>query len=524
MTEPMSGETVQKTAETTALGARTKWVWWVVALFVLGVGFLLRDGYYHGPYGHPDEAITVEVVGHMRQSGDWDTNWAKAPKLESGLRYDQYNFSSHIYATFWFYRLVKVLPGLNGWRSADAGFWVYRFFSVLLATVAVWQTLRLGTRAGGWGVGVVAAAFAAVAPLLVQDAHYSRPEAFVTALMLAAVALCWPGKELRVLPVVAGGLVIGLLVACKISMLLIAWLPLATVWFAQEAERGKRWMVGGGAMLAIVAGFVIGVPGAVVHPEVFVSGIKHLMEQYAGVHPPHSHVKGGPVADMMWRYFAGTLGWPVMVAGVAGFVVLIWRRRWMELVMLGGPVVLFAGYFATRAVFFERNLSHVLPLFLIVAAMGAVAVAEWVGQKAQSPKWVVVSAVAVLLAMHAAMVSAPLVAIEFSGEGTRRHTAYETALRAEHPGTVWKESLLVNEGPLSELTEHFKASQEPVLMRVSDYNDEWTAFNLGLLANRFDAKPVGEFSGSLSSQPTSTLLTYLRPRERYFLVTGLKKK
>ena len=164
--------------------------WWAPALLVV-LGFFLRAGYYNEAYGHPDETITFEVVNQMRRSGDWDTNWAKA-KLEPTLRYDQYNFSSHHYATYFFYRAVKLVPGLSAWRSLDNGFWVYRFFAVLLATAAVWQTWWLARRVGGAAAGIIAGALVAVAPLLVQDAHYMRPEAFVTVLTLAVAGLCLP--------------------------------------------------------------------------------------------------------------------------------------------------------------------------------------------------------------------------------------------------------------------------------------------------------------------------------------------
>lgn len=53
-------------------------LWWLLAAIVIVGGFGLRFAYHNRGYGHPDEPITVAVVGYMRQSGDWDTNWAKA--------------------------------------------------------------------------------------------------------------------------------------------------------------------------------------------------------------------------------------------------------------------------------------------------------------------------------------------------------------------------------------------------------------------------------------------------------------
>ena len=496
-------------------------VWWAAVAAVVWLGFALRAAHYHRGYGHPDEAITVEVVGHMRQSGDWDTNWAKAPKLEAGLRYDQYNFSSHLLATFGFYRLVKVLPGTLGWRSEDAGFWVYRFFSVLLAAVAVGQTLRLAARAGGRGVALGAGALAAVAPLLVQDGHFSRPEAFTTVLTLAVVGLCWPREKVSAARVGGAAFVLGLLVACKISMLAIAWLPLVPV-VAGWRGTAARWRCLAMLPLALAAGFWAGAPGAVAHPTVFVSGVQHLMTQYAGLHPPNSHLNGGPVGDMMVAYFAATFGWPVLAAGVLGIGVLAGRRCWAELALIAGPVVVFAGYFATRGVFFERNLSHVAPLFLILAAVGAMAAADRLAAKTKVPAWAVGGAIFALLLVRPAQVTVPLVHEAFSGRGGQAFEAFDRSVRAQNADATWQETALVNEGPLVELTAHFKAGRGPVLLRVTDYNDEWTAFNLRGLAARFETKAVADYPGTFGAMPVCTLLTYHSSRERYFRVIGLK--
>jgi hypothetical protein len=489
------------------------------AVAVLVLAFGLRAAFYDQRSGHPDEAITVEVVGHMRQSGDLDTNWAKAPKLESEFRYDQYNFSSHLEATYGFYRLVKVLPGTASWRTEGGGLAVYRFFSVMLATVAVWQAMQLAGRLAGRAAALAAGLLAAVSTLLVQDAHFCRPEAFCTALTLAAVALCWPGKQQRALPVLAGGFALGLLMACKVSMLLIAWLPLVPV---LTAESGWGWKVrlASGAMAALVAGFVMGVPGAVIHPQVFVAGVKHLMTQYAGLHPPHSHMDGGAVADLMAAYFGATLGWPLLAAGALGMGVLVVRRRWAELAVIAGPVVLFGGYFATKSVFFERNLSHVMPLGLILAALGAVEIAGWGAKKLGVPVRPLAAIGVFGLAVTSLGVTWPLVQEGFSNDVARRHERFEADLRARHGGVVWKETNLQNDGALEELAEYFKLHHEPVLMRVTDYHDEWTRFNERSLLARFSVKLVAEFPGPFPEQPVSTLITYHGARDCYYLVSG----
>ncbi len=517
----MNDSEVKGGAKSWADTIRVEWRGWLAVVAVVVLGFGLRAAYYHGGYGHPDETITTEVVGHMRRSGDWDTNWAKATNLSADLRYDQYNFSSHLYATYWFYRFVKVVPGTLAWRSEDAGFWVYRFFSVVLATAAVWQALRLAERVGGRAAALGAGVLVAVSVQLVQDAHYSRPEAFVTMVTLAVVGWCWPREKLSLLAVAGGAFGVGVLVACKVSMLMLVWLPLWP-WLAgrRQATVIERVVSLALVPVGIVGGFVAGAPGAIANPAAFVNGVEFLMNQYSGLHPPHSHLDGRPVADMLAAYYGGTLGWAVLGCGAFGVGVLAWRRRWGELVVLAGPVVLFAGYFATRGVFFERNLSHVLPLFLILAAVGAVVVVDEIGRWLRRRFLSVATLSAVLLLGPSLLLTVPLVRTEFSGEGSHQHMAFEADLKAKHPGVAWKETSLLNDGPLAELAERFGKTATPVLLRITDFNDEWNAYNLTLFAMRFEAELVADYPGTFARVPVSTLHTYHSPHDRYFLVTG----
>ncbi len=500
--------------------AKPNWAWWLAVVVLLVAGYVLRVAHYDRPWSHPDEVITAEVVGHMRQSGDWDTNWAKA-NLEPGLRYDQYNFSAHLYGTYFFYRLAKLVPGTAAWRSADGGWYVYRFFSVLLATFAVWQTLCLGRKLAGPGVALAAAGLVVVQPLLVQDAHYARPEAFVTTLMLALVACCWPEPGFRPARMIAAGFIVGLLVATKVSMLVLGWLPLVP-WLATAGGGRARWGWLAGLPLAIVAGFAAGAPGAVAHPAAYWHGVRYLMTQYSGLHLPHSHLDGSAVADMQGAYFRATLGWPALCAFAVGAVALGAGRKWRALALLVGPVALFAGYFASRSVFFERNVSHVLPLFALVAAYG-LHVATRALTRARPTFYVAALTAGLALLLYRPLtISLPLVAVEFSGRGGERHAVFEKRIRALHPEAEFRSASVVSPGPLEEIAAHFRRSAQPVLFRVNDYPDDASIANLAALERRFDCKVVAQDPGTFPSLPMCTLLTYHSSREKFYLISGLR--
>ncbi len=520
MTDRLNTESATGAPE---VGRRNGPAWWLAAATVLLLGFGLRYAYYWEGYSHPDEVITVEVVGHMRRSGDWDTNWVKAANLPAEFRYNQYNFSSHLYATYFFYRLVKLIPGTEEFRGREGGFWVYRLFSVVMATGALGLTIMLARRAGGGGVALLAGGVTAVAVQLVQDAHYSRPDAFVTALTVAAVALSWPTSRLRGAAVAGGAFLLGVLVACKVSLLLLAWLPLVPLLAAVETPR-RRLGVAAAALLAMSAGFACGAPGAVAQPGVFLHGVSQLMGQYSGVHPPHSHLDGGRVADLLGAYYIATIGWVGVLGGIFGIVMLARKRRWAVLVLLAGPVALFAGYFATRGVFFERNLSHVLPLFLILAAIGVMEAVGWVSRRVRGGRIAWVGLGVLLLTLPALRYTWPLVTVEYSGVGLARHAAFETELRNGHPGAEWRELVLLSEDSLLTLAADLTAGGRTLLVRVTDYGDEWTAFNLGLFDARFETKVVADTPSTFQGLPVCTLHTYNSPRSRYYLVTGLRDR
>ncbi len=506
-----------------------KWRYWWAPLLVVLVGMVLRVAHSDESYGHPDETITVEVVGHMRSSGDWDSNWAKAPGLESSFRYDQYNFSSYIYGTFFFYRAAKWVPGLEAWRSKDQGFWVYRMFSALLATVVVAQAWWLARRLAGARAGLAAGALAAVVPLLVQDAHYIRPEAFVTVLTMAAVLWSLPlaMKGWANLRLLAASVALGLAIASKVSMLALVWLPLVPVLVEVIVERKWAFRRLGVALslgaLGVCTGFVIGAPGAVANPGAFWRGIEHLTAQYAGLHPPHSRFEGGFVAPMLGGYFWSVLGAGMVVAGLVGTVVLAARKRWLEWALLAGPVLLFVGYFSTRTVFFERNLSHVVPLFCVLAAFGLIEAGNWVAGRTGTKANYVTAGLLALVLYRPAELSSRLVWLEFSGRNAAAAAEIDQAIRAAHPGLKWHDEAMLNPGPTEALAEYFSKGGAPVLFREIDYHDEWCAQFGPLLTEQFNVRLLATLPSIFPDVPGCTLHTYNSWTSRYFLVEGLKK-
>lgn len=500
------------------MSARRWLAWGLVALIVASGGWL-RWAHHEIDYRYPDEAIASAVVGRMRQTGDWDTNWIKS-EVPPEMRQDQYNFSSYHYALFFTYRAAKAVPVLAGWRSQADGFVLYRFFSVACAIAALLMTLVLARAAGGTWAALLAGLAAAGAVLLVQDAHYVRPESFMTLLLLAGVALAWPTAR-RTLPrlLVAGGLM-GLLLACKVSLVLVCWVPLVAAW-RHGAIMGRRLGSVIAVAGAIALGFALGAPGAVLQPAKFLHGVEYLARQYARGHPPHGHMSGAQVGDLQWEYLVATVGWATLLLAAAGAVSL-WRRRQGEALMfLALPPLVLAGYFGTQAVFFERNLSPVLPLLLVLSGVGGATIVERV---ATPWRWVAGLGLAALVAIVPLRLSWPLVTQELSVLGPEARSAFDDELRARFPASRWLDEPLVGLGDRTKLRAHFAVSTQPVLLRAADYHDEWSAEHRRQLEREFVVERVAEHQSTFGQLPVCTLLTYHSARSTYYRITGWRGK
>ena len=84
----------------------------------------------------------------------------------------------------------------------------------------------------------------------------------MTLLMVGVLLLAWPSPQ-RNLPrlLIAGGLM-GLLLACKVSLALVAWVPLAAAWL-HGATLARRIRLTAAVGVAVTAGSAV--PRAMVH-------------------------------------------------------------------------------------------------------------------------------------------------------------------------------------------------------------------------------------------------------------------
>src|SRR5580658_3138475 len=133
-----------------------------------------------------DEQITRDVVTGIWH-GEWSDNWKYTVSAEN-YRNDQYNFSSYLYADALIAGTVGQLDAFLSDGKPDLVFWS-RLFSAVTGTLAVYLFYLVAGRLFPPATAIAAMALMAAMPLLVQDSHYARPEAFVLALTGAAYLL-----------------------------------------------------------------------------------------------------------------------------------------------------------------------------------------------------------------------------------------------------------------------------------------------------------------------------------------------
>jgi 4-amino-4-deoxy-L-arabinose transferase-like glycosyltransferase len=489
---------------------------WLAVAGVVVAASLLRLLYLGKEYTHPDEVITVQVVQYMDRSGDWDTNWSKAD-LPPHFKYGQYNFSSYLYAALLFAKTV-----------ASFSLPTYRLFSAICAILTIIVVMLVAHQSRQVLIVFSAAILTAVAPILVQDAHYARPEAFATLLTMLVVWLCWPREKPRMWPPLVAAVLVGVLCACKASMVFFVWMPLVPLvhaWWKRSPGQGLRLAAAAaGVMLLVILGFAATAPGAIKHPAVWQNGFAKLAQQYSGIHPGHSHPDAAPVGDWLFRYFAATLGWTTMAFFLLGGLAELKRRAWHTLLLIYLPVLVFCGYFSVKSVFFERNLSHVVPLYLLGASYGVATLYACVERRLPERR-ATLRLVACLLLIAVAAVPAfwsrRLVFRVFSLRDSRARENYFEQIAAKYPTRVWFQQYLMFP-PTDRIDQEIRAGNAPLRVRLMDLGDDMGSAALQCFLDNYETVEVGEFRGVFARLPPCTLKTYGSWGDRYYLVSGFR--
>ncbi len=338
---------------------------------------------------------------------EWD-EWFQVPPVIRMILDHTLNPGIFIYGSLYYYLLVPVIylhflylhalgvmksmddivlahplvPGY-GWYINVPSFYLWaRAFTALFGAATVYLTYRLGRAAFGRTVGLLAAAVLAVAPGAVYYADTARvdvPEAcLTTAALLAGLAVMRRGG---VRDYLVAGLLAGLAMSTKqTAVWVVPALVLAHVFNGRRSgliDRRLAIMAG-----AVVAGGLIGTPYLLIRPDLVRTGFGAQIGTYGVFSIPRPgdflhHL--GLNLDYLVRPTQGgdwyvvphaALGLLPGVAAVIGLRVGFARRPRVQAYLFAFPLLQLL-FLARANVFYTRNLSPVLPLAAIWAALGA---------------------------------------------------------------------------------------------------------------------------------------------------------
>jgi hypothetical protein len=278
-----------------------------------------------------------------------------------------------------------------------------RAFSVVCGTLVVAAVWRLGRRLASAWTGAAAAAFMAVAPFAVRDAHYVKHDVPAT----LAVVLAWlaivrivryrdhaPGRR----DVVIAGICCGLAASVHYYAVFVG-LPLAAaiLWppataIVETRLRVRRTLE---AAAAAAVGFFAGSPFLLVDPLTAVRDVvanrRIVMDR--AVDTGGLFASAGEYLRMLWSDAAGL---PVTLLALAGLVVMARRSRRRAALLASFPLAFLL--FISNTVAATRYLNVVLPFLALFAGAAVDAVVRLVDRAAGRRVAVLAGAVVVGLA------------------------------------------------------------------------------------------------------------------------------
>jgi hypothetical protein len=337
-----------------------------------------------------DEVIPLTVSRAMAAAGHLDTNWALADGLPKFAHIPTYLFSSYILVCHAALSVTSFVEPLI----------VLKTLNILLQSFGVLAFLAGIQRLDApYTVRFLTLLLLAAAPGLIHDAHMARPESLLfmftgIVFWLAAMGPPTPARALGF------GLVIGLGVATKITFvfvsLIAAPLFVAALWRAPLFGAALVAMAAAGT----VGGYVAGAPYSLFNLDATLNGFQVLRDQYAGGHPPHSHLSPSLIRQIWW-----IISFHLVVYGpglLTASVLVAIRRPPAPIAGLLLYAAFFTSWFAFEAVFFERNFilvfvalivilacytMHLSPLSMLLAALSLPPMLWWSSQIAIVSNW-----------------------------------------------------------------------------------------------------------------------------------------
>lgn len=388
---------------------------------IVGLGALLRFyrlNWDENQHVHPDERYITWVATSIQWPPGLNTwaGWQAAfdpnqstfnpfywPPQAGSEQVPQGQPRSFAYGHFPLYLLVAIANALAAitrqpnWLSYDALALVGRAISAIFDLGTVVMTFLIGRRVFGRGVGLLAAALVAFAPLHIQLAHFGAFDTAMVFFMMAALWLTMRYLQTRHLRdgVMAGacaGLAIGSKFTAVWLLALLAMLLTVDAWLVASVRsesvdlrppiQSMLKLLGPlGAMLAAAfVAFAITNPFALIEAHTFLTEVANQAAMARGkldweyVRQYHNT---WPYLYPIWQMVQFSLGAALGLASWAGFAWALWRA-WRQNVKLDELILLAwtVSYFVLTGGLYVKFVRYMLPIIPALAILGAALLAS----------------------------------------------------------------------------------------------------------------------------------------------------
>jgi dolichyl-phosphate-mannose-protein mannosyltransferase len=333
------------------------------------------------PAARPDEEAVSSMAGSYFH-GNIEQDIFTYPPL----------FMLAVAAALWlvFRKVPSILSRMNvrsgvSEPSTAAARTIARVLSAVSGVISVWLLFRIGARLFGRSTGLVAAACLGLAFLHVRDSHFGVTDVPMTCMVLVAflaiVKLSQSGSHQDL---VAAGIWTGLAVATKYNAALLA-LPACFAVLDDPARRPVRVRLGRAVLFCTImtGAFLIVCPYSVINHQKFLADVMDVSRHLANGH--------GPDLGRGWTYHFTTtlrygLGAPLLAAGVAGLLLMVWREGRRGVFVALFPV----GYYmlmGTGRTVFARYALPVVPFLCLTAGYLIANMAAAAATYLLRPRW-----------------------------------------------------------------------------------------------------------------------------------------
>lgn len=256
---------------------------------------------------------------------------------------------------------------------------VPRVISVAAGVLTVWLVYRVARELFDKATALVAAFFIAVAYLHVRDSHFGVTDVPMTCLATAALlsmsrAFAAPTPLRRW---AVAGILVGLTTSTKYNGGVLAAVGLVAVALGADTQQGSMLSKAVARrvtmfLAGMLGGFLIGTPFAAIDYRGFLEGMRfnshHLVSGH-GISLGYGWVYHG-----MFSLRHG-LGTPLLIAGVAGLLVLA-TRSWRKALFIGTFPILYYVLLGRGTTVFVRYMMPMIPFLCITAAVAVTELAR----------------------------------------------------------------------------------------------------------------------------------------------------